>query len=48
MVKEFEGYDDFKNMILNKIEIRGIVGTVTSAILNNVPFKMSFENQVLQ
>ncbi|OXA58369.1 Lysosomal alpha-glucosidase [Folsomia candida] len=46
MTTVFGGYDS-SSMVLGDITVRGVRGSVTSAILNNVDFPFSFENKVL-
>ncbi|CAL8074591.1 unnamed protein product [Orchesella dallaii] len=41
MTKEFSGYDT-ANMTLGSIEIRGVRFPVSSAVLNNVPYKFDY------
>lgn len=45
MTTVFGGYDS-SSMVLGDITVRGVRGSVTSAILNNVDFPFSFENKV--
>jgi hypothetical protein len=45
MVKLFDGYDA-SSMILGGVEIRGVKGLIKTAVLNNVPYNFSLQNQV--